>query len=529
VTSADRVVAARVELAGVRPDLLRGYDAALPGARAQVLSRLLGALAREPLPGVAARDVDGATLRVSLGDGRVLRVAGAAAAAFADPADDLSVDVDGTTYRDPAVLLGALGLPGAAGRLAGELAGSVANLAVARAAQPAPHHGVPTLAALAGSPDGTGRVEQYVVDGHPLHPCCRTRGAMSVADVLAYAPEHRPVLRLHRLRVPGDRWYGDAAPVLLVHPWQAERLRDAYPWLTPDGVTPPMRPLMSLRTLAPVHGGEHVKTAVDVQMTSAVRTVSPAAVHNGPRLSALLVTLTAGLPLQVLTEHGAGAVIVDGAPHRSLAHLRRAAPVTGPGEIAVPLAALGAASPYDGRPLLAEVVAAHGGDPYAWFSALTGLLLPPMLAVLHRGVALEAHGQNTLVVLRHGRAVRVLYRDLGGVRVSAARLRAAGVEVPAVRGDVACDDPQVLRTKLAAALIGTVLAEQVVLLGRHHGAEPGRLWGIAAGVLRAVSTADAFALLGGELPVKATTAMRLAADPLRDVWAYGANPMAGLG
>ena len=159
---------------------------------------------------------------------------------------------------------------------------------------------------------------------------------MSTADVLAYAPEHRPVLRLRRYRVPADRWYGDAAPVLLVHPWQADHVLDAYPWLQPDGRTGPVRPLMSLRTVAPVDGGDHVKTAVDVQMTSAVRTVSPAAVHNGPRLSALLRALTADLPLDVLAETAAGAVIVDGNPSRHLAHLRRQAPVTAAGEVAVP-------------------------------------------------------------------------------------------------------------------------------------------------------------------------------------------------
>ena len=79
---------------------------------------------------------------------------------------------------------------------------------------------------------------------------------------------------------------------------------------------------MSLRTVAPIDGGDHIKTAVDVQMTSAVRTVSPAAVHNGPRLSALLRTLTRDLPLTVLAETAAGAVLVDGQPQRRLAHLR---------------------------------------------------------------------------------------------------------------------------------------------------------------------------------------------------------------
>jgi siderophore synthetase component len=425
-----------------------------------------------------------------------------------DPANGL---LRRTAFDDPGSLVRAL-WPGAA--LAAEIDNSVANLALARAAQPAPRIGV--LAAAAGDPDGLGRLEQLVTDGHPLHPCCRTRGGMSTADVLAYAPEHRPVIRLRRLRVPPERWYGDTPPILYAHPWQAERLRDSYPWLTDAGETGPVRPLMSLRTVAPLDGGDHYKTAVDVQMTSAVRTVSPAAVHNGPRLSALLATLTADLPLTVLRETAAGAVIVDGEPRRHLAHLRREAPRVGPGETVLPLGAFAVPG------LLREAI---GDDPYRWFEQLASILWTPLVTVLHRGVALEAHGQNTLVVLRGGYPVRILYRDLGGVRVSARRLLTLGVEPPDLHGDLPTDDPAVLRSKLAAAALGTVAAQLINLLTRR-GADPERLWANVAAAVRAARTPDVGALLRDPLPVKATTAMRLAADPLDDIWASTDNPLA---
>ena len=492
-----------------------------PGARAEILSRLLGALRRERLPGVTAVARRGDTL-VQAAGGRQLSYPEDAARPFAEPAPGLVAHLAGVAYDDPGALARAL-WPHSPG-FAAELDDSVANLALARAAVPDPRA---TLDAAAGDPDGLGRLEQAVTDGHPLHPCARTRGGMSTADVLAYAPEHHPVIRLVRLRVPPDRWHGDGPPVLLAHPWQAARLRAEHPWLTPDGGTGPVRPLMSLRTVAPVDGGPHVKTAVDVQMTSAVRTVSPAAVHNGPVLSRLLRTLTAGLPLTVLAETAAGAVIVDGVPQRRMAHLCREAPRPAPGETVLPVAALGARSPADGRPLLCAAVRAAGGDPYRWLEDLAALLWPPLLSVLDRGVALEAHGQNTLVVLRRGRPVRILYRDLGGVRVSPARLRAAGLEPPPLYGDLVSDDPHVLRTKLAAAALGTVAAELVTRLARHHGAEPARLWGVVRAAVAGAGTADAPALLDEPLPVKATTAMRLAADPLDDRWAHLDNPLAG--
>ena len=526
----------RSDLRTLRPDLLTAYDAALPGARAAILARLLHALHHEPIPGVTHR-----AGHLTLPGGRTLIASAEATVPFSAPAPGLTARLTGggathgpgptaqltrseaaharglagqmvgDDHDDPATLLRSLDLGPHTERLAREIDNSVANLALALADPPPP--GAP-LREAEGDPDGLGRLEQRVLDGHPLHPCCRTRGGMTVADVLAYAPEHRPVIRLRRLAVPPERWYGDTPPVLYAHPWQADRLKDRYPWLSDAGETGPVRPLMSLRTVAPLSGGDHVKTAVDIQMTSAVRTVSPAAVHNGPRLSVLLGGLTADLPLTVLAETAAGAVLVGGQPQRHLAYLRRAAPRLGRTETILPLGALAALLP------------GIATDPYAWWHGFAQLLFPPLLTVLDRGVALEAHGQNTLLVLDGGRPARIVYRDLGGVRVSAQRLRAAGVEAPPVEGDLPTDDPEVLRTKLAAAVLGTVAAQLIAALA-GAGAEPARLWASTAAAIRGAGTADVPRLLSDPLPVKATTAMRLADDPLDDLWTTFDNPMAG--
>jgi hypothetical protein len=458
----------RADLARIRPGLLERYDAALPGARAAIMERLRHAIEHEPLPGDPP--------------------------AGPEPADP----IDYAARRWPGT------------RLVTEIANSVANLALARAAAQPPGPPRP------GDPDALGRTEQSLVDGHPLHPCCRTRAGMTVADVLAYAPEHRPVIHLRRLRVPPERWHGGGPPILYAHPWQARRLLAEHPWLEDIGETPPVRPLMSLRTVAPLDGGPHIKTAVDVQMTSAVRTVSPAAVHNGPRLSALLTELTADLPIDVLTETEAGAVITGDGPDRRLAHLIRQAPDLAPDETAVPLGVL-ATSPHLLR---------TAGDPYALMKNLGTVLFAPLARVLHRGVALEAHGQNTLIVLAGRRPVRTLYRDLGGVRVHPPRLTAAGLDVPDLIGDLPTGDETELRAKLAAAALGGVARQLVTALADCRHADPDRLWRILATALAQTGTPDIPHLIGEPLPVKATTAMRLAADPLTDIWTHLPNPMA---
>jgi siderophore synthetase component len=510
----------------------------LPGARAAVLARLWGALAREPIAKVVTRQRFGDELLLTLANGQ--RVIGSAAAAepFAPAPPDLHLTTNSGRFNDPAELLRALDLGGQTERFAAELAQSVDYLALARAGQPEPHFGEHTLTTFAGRLDGLARLEQAVVDGHPLHPCCRTRIGMSAAEVLAYAPEHRPTVHLEVYEVPLNRWFTTGVglpPRLPVHPWQREHVLSAFPFLRPTGAQIPARPLMSLRTLATVADpSRHYKTAIDVQMTSALRIVSPAAVRNAPLLSALLSSLCADVGLIVWPEPAAAAVLGDDSePLRQLAVSTRVARLPGPNEVILPLAALAAPSPADGRPLIREAVTlGYGGHPAGFVADLAGLIVPPLLTLLHRGVALEAHGQNLLLTLTHGRPSRLSYRDIGGLRVSPARLRRHGQDAPPLHGDILTDDPDELRSKALASGIAVALGEPIAVLSREYEVEPPQLWRLVRDRvehvydgLPATAAREGHAVLNNPLPLKATSAMRLADDPLEDLWAQLDNPL----
>ncbi|MEV0562225.1 IucA/IucC family protein [Dactylosporangium sp. NPDC050588] len=465
----------------IRPDLVEAYLRVLPAARAGVLRRLWGALWREGI--VDPRQLGSSPPR-HLYD--------------AAPAE---VVAGGVAYTHPARLLEALRPAGHADRLARELDNSVANLALALAAPWA-----------RGAAHDLVSLEQSVVDGHPLHPCCRTRIGMSTADVLAYAPEHHPTVRLRIVEVDPARWHTNGVPrppLLPVHPWQLDRAL-ATGLVRDTGRELPAAPLMSLRTLAPHDTpGEHLKTAVEVQMTSAVRTLSAAAVHNGPLASDLVATLAARTTgLRVLRETTAATVLDDhGDPQRALGAVWRQAPP--PDAFVVPLAVL----PH--RPDLLTLT---------FFGHLVRLMLPPLFALLRDGVALEAHGQNTLVELRDGRPTTIWYRDLGGLHVHQPRLDRAGLPMPPLIGALPTGDEDELRTKLFAAALSTVLTELVHALGAEHTTAA---WDTVAATLHATVTDpdDRKACFADTWPLKATTAMRLADDPLHDLWCHIPNPL----
>ncbi len=508
--------------------------AQMPGARAAVLARLWGAIVREPLPGAQSRQRFGEDVLVTFAGGQKVIGSAAGAEPFALPHNDFFVTTESGRFDDPAALARHLGHD----RFAEELAQSVEYLALARAAQPDPHKADLTLTRLAGQADGMALLEQAVVDGHPLHPCCRTRMGMSQAEVLAYAPEHRPTVTLDLYTVPKGRWLTTGAglpPQLPVHPWQREHVLGAYPFLKRSGGQIPARPLMSLRTLASVSDpSRHYKTAIEVQMTSAVRIVSPAAVRNGPVLSAMLTSLSADVGLHIWPEPAAGAVIGDdGELLRGLAVSTRKAALPRPDEVILPIAALAAPSPTDGRPLIREAVTlGYGGHPGGFVADLAALILPPLLTLLHRGVALEAHGQNLLVTVQHGRPIGLSYRDVGGLRVSPERLHRHHFDPPLLHGDVVTDDPVQLRAKAIASGITVALGEPIAVLAREYDVEPHQLWRIVHDRAEQVflhlppsAGADRQAVLSDPLPVKATTAMRLSPKPIDDIWARVENPL----
>jgi siderophore synthetase component len=448
--------------------------------------------------------------------------------------------------------------------------------------------------------------EQAVIDGHPLHPCARVRGGMTTQELFSYTPEWVDEVALRIVAIAGSsfahssstrptltselrQWHPEAADaahahllgarrdpadyeLLPVHPWQLRRiLPERYADALARGrlIAIPRaqiraRPLLSLRTLAPAANrrAAHIKTSVDIRLTTATRVISPATVHNGPIMSALLAEICRrergfGGRLVILSELASGGYrpapdeSVDTAA--SLAATIRESPErhTGDGEVALPVAALAARSPLNGRPLLADVLdelaSAHGclrsASAGQFLTRYCDCLFPALFALLSRwGIALEPHGQNSVVVLRDGLPSRVLYRDFGSIRVSPTRLARSGVQPPALIGTLPTDDEDELRAALFFPLLDTNLGQIVAALARVGEIDATRLWQLVAQRCRSAYTAltadpaiaaaasrDEAAMFGSTLPAKSLLRVQLSANPHAPQWVAVPNPLAVAG
>ncbi|MFD8519044.1 IucA/IucC family protein [Streptomyces capillispiralis] len=487
------------ELSVVRPGLVPGYTGALPGARAAVLTRLWRGLAHEPLPWIARREEARDGLTLCLADGR--RLHGPRADPYATGAYVTAVRLDGVAYDDPARLVTDLGVPHAEG-FAAELGHGTASLALSRANR----EEIP-----AAWPARDWEWEQRVVDGHPFHPNCRSRPGFSVAEQLAYGPEHRPVVELGLVPVPAGEclvagvwpeWLREAGRLVVpVHPWQAAHV------LKRDGERPgeqrlPAHPLMTLRTLA-LPDGPHVKTALSARLTSSVRDISLASVGASMVLSDFGVAVAARTDGLLHITRTLGAVAA-GSP--DLAAVLRESPevYAAPGERVVPVAALATT----------ELPRSPG-----WLGRFARLALTVGMRLLELGVALEAHGQNLLVVLSPaGEPVRLVYRDLADLRVGPARLARHGIALPELPARMVTDDERVLRRKLFGSLVAGALAGAA-------GSGPALRAALEGAVRDLPRSPDRSALADGPLPAKALTLMRLSPRTSGDQWAELPNPL----
>ncbi|WP_442815189.1 IucA/IucC family protein [Streptomyces sp. NBC_01298] len=312
--------------------------------------------------------------------------------------------------------------------------------------------------------------EQSLLLGHPLHPTPKSREGLSEAEVRRYSPELHGSFPLHWVAiapaalatdsawtergrpVSAARLLGRLAPGLPVpdgatplplHPWQAHdllqrpaaaALRDAglLHDLGPYGA--PWYPTSSIRTVHQPGAPAMLKLSLGLRITNSRRENLRKELHRGIEVHRLLRT---GLAERWQAAHPGFDIVrdpawvaadaPDGTPVPGLDVLLRHNPFR-PGDDVLCIAALTAPRPWPGRTTmssrLAETVSrlatTTGRTTSAvaaeWFLRyLEHVVLPVLAFDALAGIALEAHQQNTLVLLDPaGWPVGGRYRDNQG-------------------------------------------------------------------------------------------------------------------
>lgn len=296
---------------------------------------------------------------------------------------------------------------------------------------------------------------------------------------------------------------------LPVHPWQRDTTLGetfaaefaAGELINLPGISIAARPTMSFRTVAATDapGGPMLKLPVSMRLTSVERTVSPKSAVMGPRVSALLeriLATDAGLAsvLSIVPErHGIHVAGTDDDRARHLSMIVRDNPTTRIASNArlLPVGALftpdfTADMTQAAAPLLLDTVLARQADgtrterAARFFNAYLRVAIPAIVGLyLRYGIALEAHQQNTFVVISEaGMPERLVVRDFGDVKIALPTLQAQGFSIEPFRaGHTTYPDRDIPRKKLIHAFLLCHIGELALALFPDHGSTVGlRQW-----------------------------------------------------
>ncbi|WP_249663554.1 IucA/IucC family protein [Staphylococcus pettenkoferi] len=312
--------------------------------------------------------------------------------------------------------------------------------------------------------------EQSVTEGHPFHPMTKTKLGFNSEQVVTFSPEFRqqaqiiPVLCASELVTQIHPTHSTISPeymewldqlqnelsmqnidisryeMLFLHEWQLEHfVKQQYPELLQQEQLIPLyqyaisaRPLLSFRTLDVPQFNAIVKTAVNVQATSAVRNVSPASIRNGIALSEVVAQIYAkgDYHRSAIQRDLAGAFLNINAEHANKVSylLRERLPETtqAPQTHHLVCASLITKSFITDQHILIECIERLMERQDLSFETATTQFLEQYTAVileatyrllLEEEISLEAHMQNSTIEIQDCLPTKIYVRDFGGVRL----------------------------------------------------------------------------------------------------------------
>lgn len=308
---------------------------------------------------------------------------------------------------------------------------------------------------------GFAQLDGAMHEGHPYHPCFKARFGFTTADNERFGPETAEPFQLFwalhersdlrqqldldeadfwQRELGADTWsqiddarrekgldWQDFALVPM-HPWQWQRLKDgAGASLIAAGTLHGLGHFgdryIASQSLRSLHNLDRplaasIKLPLEVVNTSSLRVLDPHSVCTAPVLSRWIGGMVDGdaafrdaYPLDILSEYAGLLAEHEGDLSGRIGAIWResAQAKLQPGEEVIPFNALMMLE-ADQKPFVAPWIEQFGLMP--WLNRLLEIsVLPVWHLLVHHGLAVEAHGQNMVLVHKNGWPVRLMLRD----------------------------------------------------------------------------------------------------------------------
>ncbi len=410
-----------------------------------------------------------------------------------------------------------------------------------------------------------GYTEGMVWDGHPSHPLTKTKLPLTVDEIQKYAPEfmkviplkivlvHQSILKFTSMTDQEDFVLSEIIPdmesqlrqwmqmyqssldeyrVMFVHPWQYENVitEEFGQWIAehlviPTPFTVDSKATLSFRTMRLLKYPFHIKLPMNVQATSAVRTVSTVTTVDGPKLSYQLQEMLDIYPTLTIAAEPYGAHLdVEADLARQFAMIvRYAIEDKKQNHTQIVTAALTQINPVDGQIVIDSLIEYVYGEIsqdtiVQFMTQYMQALIPPLIGYIQKyGIALEAHQQNTVLQIdKDTHALSFIVRDLGGSRIEPQTLKQTVPELTVSNQSLITENIDEVIAKFQHAVIQNQLGTVIHHFHHRHGINEKVLYNVAGEIIENAITsnlnhAEALKrlLVGKKMTVKALLNMRM--------------------
>ncbi|OIS56662.1 IucA/IucC family protein [Staphylococcus equorum] len=421
--------------------------------------------------------------------------------------------------------------------------------------------------------------ESIVVEGHPTHPLSKTKLPLTRKEVKLYAPEFEKIIPLKVMLIhkadcittsmEDDEQYilNHIIPeyryklkaflepyqfeledyrIILVHPWQYDNVivHQFSEWIKEGRLLPTpfdvaSKATLSFRTMALINKPYHIKLPVNIQATSAIRTVAAVTTVDGPKLSYELQEMLELHPqLQVALEPYGIHVNIDDDTARQLACIVRHKPYIADNGTTLVTASLINKNPVDNKVVVDSYLEWIGEGPTSiaikqFLCSYAKTLIEPLIAYIQDyGIALEAHMQNTIINLGPDYQMKFIIRDLGGSRIDLDTLKLKIPHVDITNSSLIAENIEAVIGKFQHSVIQNQIAELIHYFSKYEEVDERALFKLVGNIVdEAIDSQKAHAqvlkavLFGPTISVKALLRMRMESKVKQYVTIKLKNPL----
>lgn len=303
--------------------------------------------------------------------------------------------------------------------------------------------------------------EQYVITGHNIHPCAKTKLGLTFNEVMLYSPEYNQAFKLNWLlikqgllfnnledeemqKIAKFSGYNGEIPtgydLIPVHPYQFEHTipqvykeeieqKSIIPLKHKGGL---VKSTSSFRTVCPLdHVTPLLKLPVNSQMTSTIRSISNNSIINSKNIGQYFEYIynnderLKSISIPVL-EFGGMTYLHDiEDKQRNLSFILRE---NNTKYITTNASFYTATCLFEhnekNKKIYIDLIesASDIQSPIEWFEQYASILIETTLTLMTKyGIGLEAHLQNISYEFAAGVPLRLHLRDFGGLRIDASR------------------------------------------------------------------------------------------------------------